>query len=131
MSEEKNDGTIYSYTDTDSGDRLVYGKCSTREQAIGEARARWPGKVVFIYQCLLASAGEFVPDADDIIELMNSRASDNAGECASEYPDGVSAEAKAELTAYLLAWAEKYAQPLFWVQIQGTEPERVVRGPQE
>jgi len=58
------------------------------------------------------SASELI-DADDVIELLASRAADVGGEWAEDYPD-VTKEAKGELEALLWSWVEKHCKPEFW-----------------
>lgn len=52
-------------------------------------------------------------DADDVIENLSCRASDEAGEYADDYPD-ISEDAKDELQAFLEWWARRHAQPTFY-----------------
>lgn len=101
------------------------GAFETREAAIEDGRKHYqhgPAQAFWIQAGALCSATAFVPDAAEIIERMNEAANDEAGEVAEEYPD-VTEEAKAEMDAFLSAWAEKHAAPRFWVGVG--EPEKI------
>lgn len=54
-------------------------------------------------------------DADDVIQTMQDRAYDEAGEHAENYAENVSDEAVKELNDFLSAWINKYASPTFFV----------------
>jgi hypothetical protein len=61
-----------------------------------------------------------MPDADDIIEMMQCSAHDNSGEASDGFPD-VSEKAKAALDALLTAWAEAFVVVNFWIAVGDAE----------
>ena len=72
------------------------------------------------------AAGDFVPDADDIINDMANRAGDEHSEFCDGFPD-VSDEARAELEVALdalKAWANKHCGVTFY-QVERIESYRV------
>lgn len=98
------------------------GMYATREEAIDDGRNHYGGDDYWVTSGHLVPLEAVLPDADDIIETMSSRAYDEAGECAEEYPD-VTNEARVELQGLLRGWCEKYARPNFWVA--DGEPEHI------
>lgn len=72
------------------------------------------GAVVYVGTPVRNAPSMFVDDADNIIERMNERAYDEHGECAEDFPDDVTKEAKDELTAFLIAWADKHCEARFY-----------------
>jgi hypothetical protein len=72
------------------------------------------GTVVYVGAPVRNAPSTFIGDADDIIERMGERAYDEHGECAEDFPDDVSKEAKDELTAFLVAWADKHCEARFY-----------------
>ena len=99
-----------------------HGMYETREEAITDGRQDYSGDDYWITSGHLVPLEAVLPDVDDIIDTMACRASDEAGECAEEYPD-LTLAAKAELAELLYAWGEKYARPQFWVA--DGEPEHI------
>jgi hypothetical protein len=71
------------------------------------------GSVVYVGTPTRYAASTYIDDADDIIDRMGERAYDEHGEFAEDFPD-VTAEAKAELTAFLAAWADKHCDVRFY-----------------
>jgi hypothetical protein len=71
------------------------------------------GDVVYVGTPVRHAPSTFIDDADNIIERMGERAYDEHGEFADDYPD-VTDEAKAELTAFLVAWADKHCDVRFY-----------------
>lgn len=70
------------------------------------------GDTVFHGTSVTPDPGEWV-SADDVIEQLACRASDECGEFAEDYPE-VTKEAKAELEELLAAWAHKHCMPTFY-----------------
>lgn len=71
------------------------------------------GEEVFYAEGEVPDPGAWV-DAEDVIELLASRADDEGfGDWAEDYPE-VTPEAKAELTELLQTWARKHCQPSFY-----------------
>jgi hypothetical protein len=70
------------------------------------------GCIVMVGNQVACDPADWV-DADDVIENLACRGSDEGGEWADDYPD-VSPEAKAELQTYLEAWARKHAPASFY-----------------
>jgi hypothetical protein len=71
------------------------------------------GAVVYVGTTVRQTSSSYIDDADDIIERMGERAYDKHGEFAEDFPD-VTKESKDELTAFLVAWADKYCEARFW-----------------
>jgi hypothetical protein len=71
------------------------------------------GSVVYVGTPARYAASTYIDDADDVIERMAERAYDEHGEFAEDFPD-VTDEAKAELTAFLAAWADKHCEVSFY-----------------
>ena len=103
---------IWSYSEDEHAETLE-GHCGTAEEAILEAHAEYDGDVFWLYECRPCHVSEFVPSADDVISMMNDRATDRVGDAAEEFPD-VDEKAEDELNALLNAWAEKHCVSTFW-----------------
>lgn len=71
------------------------------------------GSVVYVGRPARYAPSTYIGDAEDIIERMGERAYDEHGEFADDFPD-VSKEAKDELTAFLIAWADKHCEVRFY-----------------
>lgn len=90
------------------------GSFISREAAIQDAREHsW--KTFYVISGLIPDAKGYMPDADTIVDMIASAASDAAGEAAEEFPD-VSPEAVKELDAMLASWAAKHLSTCsFWI----------------
>lgn len=71
------------------------------------------GHVVYVGTPARYAASTYIDDADDVIERMAERAYDEHNEFAEDFPE-VTDEAKAELTAFLAAWADKHCEVRFY-----------------
>ena len=67
------------------------------------------GDTVYVADAVIPDPATYI-DADDILEQMGERASDECGEYAEDYPD-VTDEAKQSLEAFLKGWARKHCTP--------------------
>lgn len=107
---------------SDRAPEVWTGSEPTREAVIAEARGSFANDSGFwIVEGTCPLVSEFTPDADWVIDDMSQRAYDQGhGEYSEDFPS-VSDEAKAELDAFLGAWAEKYIKIDFW--IADGEPE--------
>jgi hypothetical protein len=101
------------------------GKCDSREEAIEEGRRELgiePGGSFWICTGTMATAAEFMPSAEDILQMAGEHAQDECGEIAEDWPD-ISNEEGEELDKFLEAWIEKHSPCSFW-HVTG-EPEQV------
>lgn len=100
------------------------GFCGTREEAIAEARDNLlvaPTAPIFVVRGRVPSVEEFIPTADDILEIAGNTAQDECGEAAEDFPD-VSDEGKLALSTMLSEWAKKHIDPIrFWIADGETE----------
>lgn len=97
---------IWCYAEEDDSE-LWRGHCATREAAIAEgtAETQFDGFTSFyIAPFTPATAEQYMPKAKDILESAHGQAWDD-GECD---PFEASAEAMAELDAYLSSWAARH-----------------------
>lgn len=117
--EKKTLDVIWGYCDSAEPEQWD-GECKTREEAIKEGRLELPEGDLYVISGTKPPASRFIHDADYIIEAMGERAYDECGECAEEFPD-VTDEAKAELNAFLDAWADKHCEVRFWMADGKTE----------
>ena len=106
---------VWGYAEHEDAERW-YGSCATKEAAIAEGRAEYGRHVHFVVRPgTRYAARRFMPDAEDLIEMMGDRASDEAGDAAEEFPD-VGEYARKDFEAVLDAWADKHLGVcLFWV----------------
>lgn len=88
----------------------------TREAAIKEGRVFYGGCGFWIARGVKCDPGQFAPTADEIIDLMSDCASDQAGDPAEDWPDGVGVAAEDELNELLAAWARKHMTCEFWIE---------------
>ena len=106
----------------------------SREDAIEEARECCDGDF-FVAEGMQPHPGDFVPDADDIIETMQERAADSeGGEWTEDWLEGdgkPSKEARDELEAFLKTWAAKHCPVTWWLFGMTGEPERIEHEPDE
>lgn len=103
----------WTYTKSKFDERWSGDLCDTRTQAITAGLDAYSGEAFAIGECDEHEPGAFMPDADEIIELIGERAHDNCGECAEGYPD-IGPAARVELQALLDAWAKQHCVPQFW-----------------
>ncbi len=122
MSDES---TRWGYSLEESPERWQ-GACATREEAIAEGAVELAGPCgppdrFWVQQGRQPGSEEFLPDADDVVEIMALRAHDETGD--EDWPDWVpTEEAKGELAALLDAWATKHVPPILsWVGIGAPE----------
>jgi hypothetical protein len=88
-----------------------YGSlCDLLDCNSGELQA---GQVVYVGDQVPADPTIFF-DADDLIDRLGEVAYDNHGECAEDWPDNVTKEAKDEFNAFVDAWIAKYCPPRFY-----------------
>lgn len=71
-----------------------------------------PGRIVYVGDAEPAKITHLC-DSDDVLNTIADRAYDVAGEYAEDCAD-VSAEAKAELDAFLSSWIERHCNLNFW-----------------
>lgn len=76
-----------------------------------------PGMIVFVADRLRPNASHFVPDYDQIIDLIANDAYDQGDEHADGYPEIKDpATAKADFESMIDAWAKKYLpEPTWWL----------------
>lgn len=82
------------------------------DELLGEDHGFEVGSIVYFGEAAIPDPATWM-DADDVIEQLASRAFDQCGEWADDYPT-VSKEAKEELQVLLEQWASKYATPNFY-----------------
>lgn len=99
------------------------GAYSTREEAIEHGRREYDGPF-FVTRGSRIDPAEFMPSADELIEMAGERAADECG--VEDWPD-LSDQAVRELDDLLEAWARKHAQ-LDWWRAEGV-PERIEHTP--
>ncbi len=94
----------------------------TREEAVASA-LEMEGAEAWIQEGISADPAEFVPNFDEIVDIMNQSASDNG--CPDEIDDAFTfAEgAKEALETALAAWAQIYVKANWWTPVG--KPERV------
>jgi hypothetical protein len=105
----------WGYSDSDYAERWN-GAGATREDAIAEGREAYPGKGFWIAEGTTPEPGFFFPDADDLIETAGERAADEIGEASEDWPPNVPKDALAELSVFIVAWANKHCPCEFWMQ---------------
>lgn len=90
------------------------GAYKTRDEAIDAGRAFHKGSQFYIQRGALAWGPEYMPDAEAIETMLWDAAYTDVDEAAEGFPD-ITPEAKAELDAFLTAWAEKHVKAKFWL----------------
>lgn len=84
------------------------------------------GDTVYYADAVIPDPADYI-NADDILEQMGERASDDCGECAEDYPD-VSAEAKQSLDGFLKGWARKHCTPMNFYKVQNVREHVLTAG---
>lgn len=107
------DSGCWGYADEPNPERWIGS--GTREEAIADGHETYPGKPFWIACGRRPEASEYLPDADDILEIAAERAYEDAGDLAEDFPYA-SEEAKKELDALIEQWAKTHVTvPTFWV----------------
>lgn len=111
----------WGHATTDRPERWI-GAFATAAEAIADGRRTHGGATFWICFGTIPDVSTLIPDADEIIERMGERAYDQAREAAEEWPDiGRESAARAELDAFLLDWAKRYAPVNFWIATEHKE----------
>ena len=91
-----------------------FGSFLSKQEVIAEGKKTYPSNEAF-YVCAgtLANGPGYMPDADELEEMIWQAAHDDVGEAAEDFPD-LTEQAKTELSAFLKGWAERHVKALFW-----------------
>lgn len=99
-------------------DEPFSGAYDTREEAVEDGKDEFETESghdsFYVIDGAMADVAAYLPDVEWIIEKLGENAYEEAGEIAEGYPE-VSEEGKLALEELLLAWANKYAKPEFWI----------------
>lgn len=118
---------VWAYASTQDSDGWDIHK-GTREEAIVAALAYFEGhETIYLCEARRCIPSEFVPDAEDVMEIMTERAYNLVGEASDEWP-GLSPDSPAcrDLEAYLHLWANAHCSPCNFFSLEG-EPEKIDR----
>lgn len=92
------------------------GTFATRDEAITSGRETYNFSGTFwIKSGFEADGAEYMPGADQVLELASDAASGDAGSDATEDFPNVSEEDEKELDKLLQYWARKHLKATFWI----------------
>ncbi len=106
---------VWGYGDRSDGFK---GAFKTREEAIAEGQAVMDSNFE-IAAGFVCEPAEFLPTFDEINEIMYTKATDELGDAAEDFPD-VSPEGKEALRVALAQWAQEFCECTFWRPIEST-----------
>lgn len=116
--------TVWGYA-ADEHDDEWFGACATREEAIAEGAAELGAgqEDFFVVSGEFPDFGEFVPCAEEIIEIIRERLDD---ECCVDGQEVDVTGGTEELNEFLRDWARRNMKASMWVRAGA--PERVAIG---
>lgn len=104
----------WGYASDDEAERWT-GAYATREEAIAAGREEFGVESFWVASGTRPDAGDYFPDAHDMIETAEQVAYDAVGEASEDWSPTPSKEAREELEAFITAWANKHCPCDFWV----------------
>jgi hypothetical protein len=103
----------------------------TREAALAEGRERWPRRVIYTGVVQDTTVSEFIPSADQVLELMGEAAEDDIGHVGywPEVGDDAVEDLEQRIRSCIESWAAQWNVTTDFFRVVGVERHDPVERP--